>query len=86
MADTAPTGDLAACDEKLKREAGPIATYAIERWWEESDSAYRDACETLTQAGCERDPLVWLLMFCENACVFNGPPFSVSAAPQQAPS
>ena len=56
-----------------------MVAYAIDRWWKETESAYRDACETLTAEGCERNTLVWLLMLCDDACVFNGPPFSVPA-------
>ena len=37
------------------------------------------ACETLTAEGCERNTLVWLLMSCDDACVFNGPPISLPA-------
>lgn len=70
---------LAAFDEKLQGDAGPMVDYAIDRWWKESESAYRDACETLTAAGCERSSVIWLLMFCDDASVFNCPPFSVPA-------
>jgi len=70
---------VAVFDEQLKRDAGPMVTYAIDRWWKKTDSAYRDACETLIGADCERDSLIWLLMFCDDACVFNCTPFSVPA-------
>jgi hypothetical protein len=48
---------IATYDEDLILEAGPRASYAIERWWGERDPAFRplysNALEGLIAAGCD---------------------------------
>jgi hypothetical protein len=72
---------IARHDEDLILDAGPRASYAIERWWRERDPAFRPACsnalERLIAAGCDRDALIWRVMFCEDVGIFNAPPFAL---------
>jgi hypothetical protein len=72
---------LVTYDEELKRDAGPRASYAIERWWKERDPAFRpaysNAWSSLIEAGCDHDALTWRIMFCDDIAIFNSPPFGV---------